>query len=654
MPRFSVLSLLTAVLLCVTALRAQPGGRNPHHVDASELGKRIDLTSTWLFSPIDDPANASPSLDDNGWPVVLSNRELGSYGFHDVRVGWYRLHVYLPAVTRDVVAAAGGMQGNYQVFANGIRIGGSSKLSYVRGRFQRVAINYHLPDAVLGQAKGAAGGEVVLALRFAVAQGGGGTQNPLRTARLYLESADAASRDASYEATHDVVNFIFTGSLALLVSLVALALYVAMRSHKEYLAAAVTLFFYASFEMLVVRNSLRTTDWRDDLALTLAIAFFYVSSLEFVRLVLLLPRSRFLLAAEVLIFLGVSSQSVMDFAPSTASYLSYAPFCSASSLDLMILALLLQAWRRRNTDVFVLLALLCGSLGDDLWAFCRFVFSRLNHPIYLPALPSIRIKTYTLTFHALDDLFFAVMLLLFLVLRTVRIARERAEAAAEIEAAQTMQRLLLARSSDPTPGFDVESVYLPASEVGGDFFLVSADRVDGSLTAILGDVSGKGLTAAMRVAMILGVLRREDSREPATILFRLNEALLSQGDVGFTTACCVHLWADGAYTVANAGQISPYVNGVEVETAPGLPLGVAGEQSYASFTGRLEGSEKMVLMSDGVVEAKSANGELYGFERLQGLTMRSAREIAETAKSFGQEDDITVLTLGCSAGLVGA
>ncbi len=92
----------------------------------------------------------------------------------------------------------------------------------------------------------------------------------------------------------------------------------------------------------------------------------------------------------------------------------------------------------------------------------------------------------------------------------VETARERAAYAAELQAASTVQQLLLQSASQTTPGFEVDSVYLPASEVGGDFFFV-APAPDGSLTAIVGDVSGKGLTAAMRVAMILGALRRETS-----------------------------------------------------------------------------------------------------------------------------------------------
>ena len=224
-------------------------------------------------------------------------------------------------------------------------------------------------------------------------------------------------------------------------------------------------------------------------------------------------------------------------------------------------------------------------------------------------------------------------------------ARARAAFAAELQAVSTVQQLLLQSASRPTPGFQVDSVYLPASEVGGDFFLVWS-APDGSLTAIVGDVSGKGLTAAMRVAMILGALRRETSHDPGEVLASLNNALIAEGQLGFTTACCIRIALTGEYSLANAGHIAPYISGREIETPPALPLGLVADQAYELGHGRLPAGERIVLMSDGVPEARSEAGELYGFERLASLTLKPAQDIAEAARRFGQEDDITVLTLG--------
>jgi GAF domain-containing protein len=223
-------------------------------------------------------------------------------------------------------------------------------------------------------------------------------------------------------------------------------------------------------------------------------------------------------------------------------------------------------------------------------------------------------------------------------------ARARAAFAAELHAASTVQQLLLQSASSSTPGFNVESVYLPASEVGGDFFFVSSTP-DGSLIAIVGDVSGKGLTAAMRVAMILGVLRRETSHDPSEILSSLNNALIAQGQLGFTTACCIRISPSGDYTLANAGHIGPYLSGQELDTPPALPLGLIPDQTYGLVRGHLAPKERLVLLSDGVPEARANGGELYGFERLSSLTLMAAQDIAEAAQRFGQEDDITVLTL---------
>jgi len=223
-------------------------------------------------------------------------------------------------------------------------------------------------------------------------------------------------------------------------------------------------------------------------------------------------------------------------------------------------------------------------------------------------------------------------------------ARQRAAYAAELQAASSVQQLLLQSASRATPGFQVESVYVPASEVGGDFFFVHP-APDGSLTAIVGDVSGKGLTAAMRVAMILGVLRRESSYDPAEILFGLNNALIAQGQLGFSTACCIRIALSGEFAYANAGHIAPYLAGRELESIPALPLGLVPDQHYPVVQGKLAKQERIVLISDGVPEARSRTGELFGFEKIPSLTLQSANEIAHAAQSFGQEDDITVLSL---------
>jgi hypothetical protein len=94
----------------------------------------------------------------------------------------------------------------------------------------------------------------------------------------------------------------------------------------------------------------------------------------------------------------------------------------------------------------------------------------------------------------------------------------------------------------------------------------------------------------MRVAIILGALRRETSHDPGDILSGLNNVLIAQGELGFTTACCVRIALSGEYTIANAGHISPYLSGSELVTLPALPLGLVPDQVYPPVHGKLTGS----------------------------------------------------------------
>ena len=207
----------------------------------------------------------------------------------------------------------------------------------------------------------------------------------------------------------------------------------------------------------------------------------------------------------------------------------------------------------------------------------------------------------------------------------------------ELEAAKTVQALLLSR---PMPA-GVDAVYLPASEVGGDFYQV-LDRADGSRVVLVGDVSGKGLKAAMLVSVAVGILRNEKSSSPAAILSALNNGLAEHTGGGFVTCCCARFGPDGAVTIANAGHPSPYCDGREVEVEAGLPLGIAPGVEYAESVVR---GERFTFVSDGVAEAENAQRELFGFERTRAISTQSAQEIAEAAKAWGQNDDITVVTV---------
>ena len=195
-------------------------------------------------------------------------------------------------------------------------------------------------------------------------------------------------------------------------------------------------------------------------------------------------------------------------------------------------------------------------------------------------------------------------------------------------------------------GYRIESAYLPAQEVGGDFYQVLQQK-DGTHLIVVGDVSGKGLKAAMTGTLAIGALRSlaGEGLGPAALLTRLNRQLAQEPDGGFITCVCLIASSSGRVVIANAGHPAPYCNGAEVDLDGDLPLGIVEEVPYIETELNLETGETLTLLSDGVVEARSASGELFGFERTRGISRERAGKIAATAQQFGQEDDITVLTV---------
>jgi len=234
-----------------------------------------------------------------------------------------------------------------------------------------------------------------------------------------------------------------------------------------------------------------------------------------------------------------------------------------------------------------------------------------------------------------------------------RYGKTRAEMAlleTELAAARQVQEVILPNPGEKFPGYKVESVYRPAQQVGGDFFQILPTANDG-LLIVFGDVAGKGLPAAMLVSMLVGSIRStaESTSEPDVLLRQLHERLLGRASGGFSTALAAHIAHDGAVTIANAGQLSPYLDGREVELAGALPLGVTNGGIYDSTRLQMPAGSRLTFVSDGVVEAQNKGGELFGFDRARDISTQSATAIADAAVQFGQSDDITVLTIQRSA-----
>jgi serine phosphatase RsbU (regulator of sigma subunit) len=160
-------------------------------------------------------------------------------------------------------------------------------------------------------------------------------------------------------------------------------------------------------------------------------------------------------------------------------------------------------------------------------------------------------------------------------------------------------------------------------------------------------VSGKGLPAAMMVSVLVGAIRAEaaHSADPAALLRSLNDRVMGRSQSGFTTCLAAHISAQGRLTLANAGHLPPYLNGRELYLPGSLPLGILPESRYDSVVFDLLPGDRLTFVSDGVVEAQTKSGELFGFDRTCSISGSPATVIAETARLFGQCDDITVVTV---------
>jgi hypothetical protein len=236
--------------------------------------------------------------------------------------------------------------------------------------------------------------------------------------------------------------------------------------------------------------------------------------------------------------------------------------------------------------------------------------------------------------------------------RYFRSQTEKAVLESEMAAAREVQRVMVPEIVPAVPGYSIESVYRPAAEVGGDFFQVIPLK-SGSTLMVIGDVSGKGLGAAMIVSMIVGMLRAVSgfTEQPAEILGELNHRLCGRTQGGFATCLAVRMDAGGRLMLSNAGHPPLYLNGIEVPSTGSVPLGLIETAVYTQTELEMGAGDHAVLLTDGIPEARNEGGVLLGFPRVQSLLREgaSAHMVADTAQKYGQNDDITVISIALRA-----
>ena len=238
-------------------------------------------------------------------------------------------------------------------------------------------------------------------------------------------------------------------------------------------------------------------------------------------------------------------------------------------------------------------------------------------------------------------------------------SRERIEQ--ELRVAQLIQQQFLPKVLPELNGWRVAAFYRPAREVGGDFYDF-LELPDGKVGILVGDVTDKGVPAALVMASTRSIIRSDASRlsSPGQVLERANELLVPDIPAQMFVTCLYGVLdpATGKFVFANAGHNLPYASDGENARelrATGMPLGLLPGMAYDEVEATIEPGESFLLHSDGIAEAHNAEREMFGFPRLLEITRTSTSgerlidEVMSQLDSFtgpgDQEDDITLVAL---------
>ena len=662
------------------APQASGGLRESVVTDATNLGSPIVLSKGWRVAVTADPAAANPDFDDSSWAV----REAKEESIEDVSVPdsdsgadasldngrryvWFREHLKLAPehgpvslliklpVTQNAMMTLGASGPGLLVFANGHLIRPEGAHGEATYRYQQISRLYNLGLKPTDTS-------VILAIRTLYLPFGYYAYTNFfvnRTIRLgnpddLQHEWDLWFHYSLFERLPRLVNAILLTVLALFL----LVLYFTQRGHTEYLWLALYEFVQAPMGFIDMEGSLAQIDqvWYGAMMLEFLAISAYLYFEFLVAFLALKPRwyirllrytapivacagpAMFLLGRHgIWVIVGMGVVVVVSL-------------LWIAGWSIFIFATLITATIKRNFEAGMLLiplVLTIIGIGERIvtGGMGEFGGPTFRSPLTVYAGP------IPIHFASIADFASLMAIIIIIFRRFLRIHHEQERASGELAAARSVQQLMIPREKVETPGYDVDSVYKPANEVGGDFFHLEKTD-DGGVLVILGDVAGKGLQAAMNVSMLMGAMRRTSYKSPARILESLNRVLL--GSESFTTCQAAWFGPSGELVLANAGHLPPYLNTQEVHLPGGLPLGVVAEVAYDEVRLYLHPGDRLLMLSDGVVEAQNPSGELFGFDRVHNLSNQSAFYIADAAKEFGQEDDITVLTVRRLAEVIAA
>jgi len=661
--------------------------------DATSVGSPVVLDKNWRVGITANLAAAKPDFDDSTWVVRDAQESFadvpdedhtedeppgpgahdhpdspdhpGPSNGHQRPFAWFRLHIHLPPnhgrialfielpVSHNAswTGSDSGLGASMEVFANGVQIRPDGAHRDDPEHYQPISRIYNLnvdPSQTT----------LILVVRtMYVPAGMGSYTNFFANRTIHLGNPADLNRALDLWSIHNLLErlprLIYSILLTVLV-LFLLALYFTQKGHIEYLWLALHELVQAPIGFVDLAGGFALMDqllyWAVLAQLVFLSAYLYF---EFLIAFLSLRRRWYILVlrytspvlltlSPLLLMVGRSTRNVDREAIGIALLIAGAgTFFWIMGWLIFIFLTLIIATAKRNFEAGLLLIPLVLSLVGVVEpvmtaGMTQWVGSAYHSPL------TIQTGPIPIHFASIADFTGIFVIVLIIFVRFLRIHRDQERASSELAAARSVQELMIPHELLKTPGFEVDSVYNPANEVGGDFFHVQP-LSDGGLLVVIGDVAGKGLKAAMNVSMLMGAMRRTPERSPARILESLNRVLV--GSESFTTCQAAWFGPDGELVVANAGHLPPYINSQEIALPGGLPLGVIPEVTYEDVRLFLHPGDRILFLSDGVVEARKSSGELFGFDRVHNLSNQTAFYIADAAKEFGQDDDITVVTV---------
>jgi hypothetical protein len=644
---------------------AVPGAAVPaiSTLNLEGLGKgTAPLGGPWQFKTGDDMSWVAPGLDDSKWEQISADAPWGAQT-HPNYTGfaWYRRHIHIttaPGASPNLALYLPPVQDACEIYWNGVLV----------AKFGAVPPNpkwYYVPPPQtfgLGLVR-----DGVLAFRmwkappvsFDSGDLGGFSAPPIAGSPEAIAALKAVS-DYRWMRNRQFVWIV--DFLSLLV--VVLALFAWARNRTQWVLFWIAGFFLGPLAVTFFLG-LRIP-FSFNLAIGIAQPFFGITdvSLWFVLIWLLdlhenkrlVQFARFIAILNILVTSFDGMLSLIGVASGLASQVEIADAictgiftaCEAFALVLVTYAVV----QRKRLELSRWLVAIFAFTWDMI-NVVRIASEQGQRFTHWTISTKIAAPLFSVNGNAINASSIAqVLLLISLVYAVYRyIAEDRRRQAAleqEFKNAREVQQVLVPEELPSLPGFAVTSAYRPAQEVGGDFFQI-IPLEGGSTLVLLGDVSGKGLKAAMAVSMIVGAARMvaDFTSSPGEILSGLNRRLYGRLQGGFATCVAMRLDRNGNCTIASAGHPAPFLNDKELSLPGALPLGIEATAEYEETTVRVTTGDHFALYTDGLLEARSVSGELYGFERLENLFagQPNAAEATLAAVNFGQDDDITVLTL---------